>query len=75
MTGGGKPALGIETEVVGSGDWHAMSGGVGSKVCKELRSAGGPDSPVANMLKGQILRVSETSLRSLLEVLFFGTTT
>lgn len=56
--GGGNPAFGIETEEMGSGDWHAISGGVGSRVCKELWSSGGPDSPVANMLKGQILGVS-----------------
>lgn len=31
MKGGGNPALGIETEEVGSGDWHVMSGGVGSQ--------------------------------------------
>lgn len=35
-----------------------MSGRVGSRVCKELWSAGGADSPVANVLKGQILGVS-----------------
>lgn len=53
---GGNPALAIETEKV-SGDWHAMSRGVGSRVCKELWSAGGPDGPIANMLEGQLLGV------------------
>lgn len=53
---GGNPALGIETEEL-SRDWHAMSRGVGSRVCKELWSAGGPDGPVANMLEGQLLGV------------------
>lgn len=53
---GWNPALGIETEEV-SGDWHAMSRRVGSRACKELWSAGGPDGPAANMLEGQLLGV------------------
>lgn len=41
MTEGRNPALGLETEEMGSGDCHAMSGRVGSRVCKELWSVRG----------------------------------